>query len=93
MAGKTASITLPGMHDDLINAAAGAAACATAKQIETSLAWVEGPSNTDAAEEAARWRRRRMPIILTSRADKTLTRLGSCAIALLVARHKTGVKS
>ena len=35
----------------------------------------------------------RVPIILTSRADKTLTRLGSCAIALLVARHKTGVKS
>ncbi|HUN91770.1 MAG TPA: bifunctional enoyl-CoA hydratase/phosphate acetyltransferase [Burkholderiaceae bacterium] len=30
----------------------------------------------------------RVPIILTSRADKTLARLGSCAIALLVARHK-----
>ena len=29
----------------------------------------------------------RVPIILTSRADKTLARLGSCAIALLLARH------
>jgi phosphate acetyltransferase/phosphate butyryltransferase len=35
----------------------------------------------------------RVPIILTSRADKTLARLGSCAIALLLARHKTEVKS
>ena len=34
----------------------------------------------------------RVPIILTSRADKTLTRLGSCAIALLLARHKPGMK-
>jgi phosphate acetyltransferase len=34
----------------------------------------------------------RVPIILTSRADKTLARLCSCAIALLLARHKTGVK-
>ena len=33
----------------------------------------------------------RVPIILTSRADKTLARLGSCAIALLLARHKSGV--
>ncbi|KIZ39387.1 bifunctional enoyl-CoA hydratase/phosphate acetyltransferase, partial [Rhodopseudomonas palustris] len=32
----------------------------------------------------------RVPIILTSRADKTLARLGSCAIALLLARHKAG---
>jgi phosphate acetyltransferase/phosphate butyryltransferase len=31
----------------------------------------------------------RVPIILTSRADNTLARLGSCAIALLLARHKT----
>lgn len=30
----------------------------------------------------------RVPIILTSRADKTLARLGSCAIALLLARHQ-----
>jgi len=30
----------------------------------------------------------RVPIILTSRADKTLARLGSCAIALLLARHR-----
>ena len=29
----------------------------------------------------------RVPIILTSRADNTLARLGSCAIALLLARH------
>ena len=29
----------------------------------------------------------RVPIILTSRADKTLARLGSCAVALLMARH------
>ena len=35
----------------------------------------------------------RVPIILTSRADKTLARLGSCAIALLLARHKLGGKS
>ena len=35
----------------------------------------------------------RVPIILTSRADKTLARLGSCAIALLLARHKTEGKS
>ena len=33
-----------------------------------------------------------VPIILTSRADKTLARLGSCAIALLLARHKAGVR-
>jgi hypothetical protein len=32
----------------------------------------------------------RVPIILTSRADKTSARLGSCAIALLLARHETG---
>lgn len=35
----------------------------------------------------------RVPIILTSRADKTLARLGSCAIALLLARHRAGWKS
>jgi phosphate acetyltransferase len=35
----------------------------------------------------------RVPIILTSRSDGTLARLGSCAIALLVARHKTGAAS
>lgn len=34
----------------------------------------------------------RVPIILTSRADKTLARLGSCAIALLLVRHKRGPK-
>ena len=34
----------------------------------------------------------RVPIILTSRADKTLARLASCALALLLARHKTGAK-
>lgn len=34
----------------------------------------------------------RVPIILTSRADKTLARLGSCAVALLLARHKAEVK-
>ncbi len=32
----------------------------------------------------------RVPIILTSRADKTLSRLASCAIALLLARHRMG---
>jgi phosphotransacetylase/acyl dehydratase len=32
----------------------------------------------------------RVPIILTSRADKTLARLASCAIALLLARHRMG---
>jgi phosphate acetyltransferase len=31
----------------------------------------------------------RVPIILTSRADKTLARLSSCAVALLLARAKT----
>jgi phosphate acetyltransferase len=30
----------------------------------------------------------RVPIILTSRADKTIARLGSCAIALLLARYR-----
>ena len=30
----------------------------------------------------------RVPIILTSRSDGTLARMGSCAIALLLARHK-----
>jgi len=35
----------------------------------------------------------RVPIILTSRADKTPARLGSCAIALLLARHATGVRA
>ncbi|MGA8602854.1 MAG: bifunctional enoyl-CoA hydratase/phosphate acetyltransferase [Beijerinckiaceae bacterium] len=34
----------------------------------------------------------RVPIILTSRADKSLARLGSCAIALLLVRHKSGLK-
>jgi len=28
-----------------------------------------------------------VPVILTSRSDKTLARLSSCAVALLVARH------
>lgn len=32
----------------------------------------------------------RVPVILTSRADKTLARLGSCAIALLLARRGKG---
>jgi phosphate acetyltransferase/phosphate butyryltransferase len=32
----------------------------------------------------------RVPVILTSRADPTLARLGSCAIALLLARHQQG---
>jgi phosphate acetyltransferase len=35
----------------------------------------------------------RVPIILTSRADKTLARLSSCAIALMLARHKPEVRS
>jgi phosphate acetyltransferase len=34
----------------------------------------------------------RVPVILTSRADKTLARLSSCAVALLLARHKGEVK-
>ncbi|MFX1670756.1 bifunctional enoyl-CoA hydratase/phosphate acetyltransferase [Paraburkholderia sp. A2WS-5] len=34
----------------------------------------------------------RVPIILTSRADKTLARLASCAVALLLARHQGGTK-
>ncbi len=32
----------------------------------------------------------RVPLILSSRADTTLARLGSCAIALLLARHQQG---
>ncbi len=35
----------------------------------------------------------RVPIILTSRADKTLSRLCSCAIALMLARHKAVEKA
>jgi phosphate acetyltransferase/phosphate butyryltransferase len=35
----------------------------------------------------------RVPIILTSRADKTLARLGSCAIAQLLARRRSKVLS
>jgi phosphate acetyltransferase/phosphate butyryltransferase len=34
----------------------------------------------------------RVPIILTSRADTTLARLGSCALAVLLARHQGGVQ-
>ena len=34
----------------------------------------------------------KVPIVLTSRADKTLSRLSSCAIALLLVRHKAQVK-
>ncbi|MBT9492424.1 MAG: phosphate acetyltransferase, partial [Paucibacter sp.] len=30
----------------------------------------------------------RVPIILTSRADSLLTRLASCAVAILLARHQ-----
>jgi phosphate acetyltransferase len=30
----------------------------------------------------------RVPIVLTSRADKTISRMASCAIALLLARYK-----
>jgi phosphate acetyltransferase/phosphate butyryltransferase len=33
----------------------------------------------------------RVPVILTSRADQTLARLSSCAVALLLARHKESV--
>jgi len=29
-----------------------------------------------------------VPIMLTSRADNTIARLGSCAIALILARHR-----
>jgi len=35
----------------------------------------------------------RVPIILTSRADKTLARLSSCALALLVVHHRQAVKA
>ena len=35
----------------------------------------------------------RVPIILTSRADKTLARLSSCAVALLLARYQQVVRS
>jgi hypothetical protein len=46
-----------------------------------------GPDGRDRARRAS------TPIILTSRSDGTLARLGSCAIALLLARHKTGTTS
>lgn len=35
----------------------------------------------------------RVPVILTSRADLTAARLASCAVALLLARHKPGIES
>jgi phosphate acetyltransferase/phosphate butyryltransferase len=35
----------------------------------------------------------RVPVILTSRADRTLARLASCAIALLLAHHTKRVES
>ena len=35
----------------------------------------------------------RVPVILTSRADKTMARLGSSAIALLLARYKKAPSS
>lgn len=34
----------------------------------------------------------RVPVILTSRADKKLARLGSCAVALLMARHTAEIR-
>jgi phosphate acetyltransferase/phosphate butyryltransferase len=34
-----------------------------------------------------------VPIVLTSRADKTPARLASCAIALLMARQRAGARS
>jgi phosphotransacetylase len=40
------------------------------------------------AEMAGIVLRARVPIMLTSRADNTLARLGSCAIALILARHR-----
>ena len=46
-----------GAHDDHINAVAGAAIAATAKQVDVSMGWVSGdPSTIDAAEEARQWR-------------------------------------
>ena len=44
-----------GHHDDLINAVAGAASVATAKQVDLSLSWVEGPT-VDLAAEARQFR-------------------------------------
>jgi phosphate acetyltransferase/phosphate butyryltransferase len=35
----------------------------------------------------------RVPIMLTSRADSTLARLGSCALAILLVHHRSGVQS
>ena len=34
----------------------------------------------------------RVPIMLTSRADKTLSRMASCALVLLLARHQQRVR-
>ena len=46
-----------GHHDDLINAVAGAASIATAKQVDVSLSWVEGaPGTIDTVEEARQFR-------------------------------------
>ena len=53
--GKDSIDHASGHHDDLINAVAGCASVATAKQVDTSLAWVEGP-NIDIAEEARAFR-------------------------------------
>ena len=35
----------------------------------------------------------RVPIVLTSRADKTLARMASCAVAVLLAHHRRKVAS
>jgi phosphotransacetylase len=34
-----------------------------------------------------------VPIVLTSRADTVQTRMASCAVAVLLAHHKTGASS
>ena len=53
--GKDSIDHASGRHDDLINSVAGAASIATAKQIDLSMSWVEGPS-VDLAEEARQFR-------------------------------------
>lgn len=45
-----------GAHDDLINCVAGAAACATSKQVDVSMGWVSGSNKADPVEEARQWR-------------------------------------
>lgn len=45
-----------GMHDDHINAVAGAAVFAINRTVNTSMSWVSGPDVTNRDDEARQWR-------------------------------------